>query len=125
MCIKLAQSLQTCTNIKSFDKGNRHDKNPYFWKAKVKRTRHTSETLKNKTNSWKETQKTMKLNNKLYDILKWVAILALPAFTAFYSALGGIWGFAFTSEITQTLQALQVLLGALIGISTLNYEQPD
>ena len=34
----------------------------------------------------------MKLSNKMYDVLKWVVIIVLPAISALYSGLAGVWG---------------------------------
>ena len=61
-------------------------------------------------------------NNKVYDILKWVASVALPAFTAFWLALGQIWEIPYTNQIGATLAALTALGCALLGISSLKYK---
>lgn len=65
----------------------------------------------------------MKLNNKVYDILKWVCLIALPAFGSLYSALAGIWGFPYGEQIVQTTVAVEFFLGALLGISTAQYKK--
>lgn len=62
------------------------------------------------------------MNNKTYDILKYVALLVLPAFATFVNAVGIVWGIPHTNEVTATITALGVFLGAALGISSKNYE---
>ena len=63
----------------------------------------------------------MKLSEKWYQILKYVAQIALPALGAFYFALSQIWGLPYGEQIVGTIAALDTLLGVLLGISTYNY----
>lgn len=64
------------------------------------------------------------MSNKVYDILKWVAIICLPALSAFISVIGKIWGFPdLALMISQTITAVAVLLGALLGVSALQYKK--
>ena len=63
----------------------------------------------------------MKLPNKLYDILKWIDLIALPALTTAYVGLSKIWGFPYATEIAETSAVVCVLIGALLGISTAEY----
>lgn len=65
----------------------------------------------------------MKLNNKLYDILKWICLIVLPAIGTLYYALAGIWGFPYGEQVVGTITAIDTFLGALIGISTINYNK--
>jgi hypothetical protein len=66
----------------------------------------------------------MIMNDKVYDILKWVAIICLPALSAFISVIGKIWGFPdLALMISQTITAVAVLLGALLGVSALQYKK--
>ena len=65
----------------------------------------------------------MKLNNKTYDILKWIAQLALPALGTLYAALAGIWGFPHTEQVMGTILAVDTFLGAILGISAANYNK--
>ena len=65
----------------------------------------------------------MKLSNKVYDILKWVALIVLPALATFCSVLSGIWGLPFGEQIPATLTAIGLLVGTLIGISTAKYKK--
>ena len=63
----------------------------------------------------------MKLSNKAYDILKYIALILLPALGALYFALAKIWGFPYATEIVGTISAVDAFLGALLQISTNNY----
>ena len=61
------------------------------------------------------------MNNKTYDILKWIAMYLLPALGTLYFALAGIWGFPYGEEIVGTITALDTFLGVILGISTASY----
>lgn len=63
----------------------------------------------------------MKLSNKIYDILKWVTLICIPALATFYVALAPIWGWPFADEVAKTATAVCTLLGALLGISSAQY----
>lgn len=65
----------------------------------------------------------MKLNNKVYDALKWIAQYLLPALGALYFALSQIWGLPYGEQIVGTITAIDAFLGAILGISTMNYKK--
>lgn len=65
----------------------------------------------------------MKLSNKLYDILKWVALIVFPALAVFYTALANIWGLPYSEAIPDTIMAIDLLLGTLLGVSAANYNK--
>ena len=65
----------------------------------------------------------MKMSNKTYDVLKWVALVALPAIEVFWLTLGNIWHFPYVVEIGSTIAAVDVLLGSLLGVSNLRYKK--
>jgi TRAP-type C4-dicarboxylate transport system permease small subunit len=68
------------------------------------------------------------LNNKIYDFLKWIVMIVIPALTTAYVGLSGIWGWPYAEEVAKTSAVVCVLLGALLGISTAQYnkqEPPD
>lgn len=65
----------------------------------------------------------MKLSNKTYDILKWIAQILLPALATLYFALAGIWGFPFGEQIVGTLTAIDTFLGVILGISSAHYNK--
>ena len=62
------------------------------------------------------------MSNSLYDKLKFVAQIVLPAGATLYAALAGIWGLPYGTEITGTISAVDVFLGALLGISSAQYK---
>ena len=62
------------------------------------------------------------LSNRMYDILKWIALYLLPAAGTLYFALAGIWNFPFGEEIVGTITALDTFLGVILGISSAQYE---
>ena len=59
----------------------------------------------------------MKLNDKVYDVLKWVCLIALPAAAVLYFTLSKIWGLPYGAEIPATINAVALFIGTLIGIS--------
>lgn len=63
------------------------------------------------------------MNNKTYDVLKWIAQYALPAVGTLYFALAGIWGFPYGEEVVGTITAVDAFLGVLLGISTAQYNK--
>ena len=63
------------------------------------------------------------MSNKVYDVLKWIALIVLPAIGALYFALAGIWGFPYGEEIVGTITAIDVFLGAILGISNAQYKK--
>ena len=65
----------------------------------------------------------MVLSNKAYDILKYIVTIVLPALTTLWLAIGSIWGFPYVEPIGATLTAITVFLGALIGVSNVNYKK--
>lgn len=65
----------------------------------------------------------MKLSNKVYDVLKWIAQYLLPAAGALYFALSQIWGLPYGEEIVGTITAIDAFLGAILGVSTMNYKK--
>jgi hypothetical protein len=65
----------------------------------------------------------MKMSNKIYDILKWIAMVVIPALGSAYFALAGIWGLPYAEQIVGTLTVIDTLLGALLGISTTKYNK--
>ena len=65
----------------------------------------------------------MVFENKVYDILKYVALIVLPAIGTLYFALSSIWNLPYGTEVVGTITAIDAVLGALIGISTSNYNK--
>lgn len=65
----------------------------------------------------------MKLSNKAYDTMKWVAQYVLPAIGTLYFALAGIWSFPYGEEIVGTITAIDAFLGVILGISSATYNK--
>lgn len=65
----------------------------------------------------------MKFTDKTYDILKWIAMILLPAIGTLYFALAGIWNLPYGEQVIGTITAVDTFLGALLGISTAQYKK--
>lgn len=65
----------------------------------------------------------MKLSNKTYDVLKWIALYLLPALGTLYFALSGIWGLPYGEQVVGTITAADTFLGVLLGISSASYKK--
>ena len=65
----------------------------------------------------------MKISNKVYDVLKFIAQVVLPALGTLYFSLATIWGFPYGEQIVGTISAIDLFLGALLGISTMQYNK--
>ena len=61
-------------------------------------------------------------NEKIYDALKWISLIFLPALATLWFTVAKIWGLPYIAEITGTLVAIDTFLGALIGISNIRYQ---
>lgn len=67
--------------------------------------------------------KLFKMSDKVYDVLKWIALILIPAIGTLYFALAGIWEFPYAEAIVGTLTAVDTFLGAILGISTSMYKK--
>jgi hypothetical protein len=63
------------------------------------------------------------MNNKVYDVLKWIALVVLPAIAIFYGSLAEIWGLPFGEQIPDTIAAFDLFLGVVLGISSVKYKK--
>ena len=63
------------------------------------------------------------LSNKVFDILKWLTLVGIPALTTAYVGLSAIWGWPYADAIAKTSAVVCALLGALLGISTAQYNK--
>lgn len=64
----------------------------------------------------------MNFNNKVYNVLKWIALILLPAVSTLIMSLGDIWGLPYKEQICLTITAVDTFLGALLAISTAAYK---
>lgn len=67
----------------------------------------------------------MKMSNKVYDVLKWIAQILLPALGTLYFALSKVLGLPFATEVAGTITAVDAFLGAVLGISTSQYNRRE
>lgn len=71
------------------------------------------------------TNTTPLFSSKVYDALKWVALVALPATGVLYFGLAEIWGLPYAVQIMGTTAALDTFLGVVLGISNHNYKKSE
>ena len=67
----------------------------------------------------------MKLPNKCYDVLKWIVMIVIPALTTAYVGLSAVWGWPYAEPVAKTSAIACTLLGALLGISTAEYNKGE
>ena len=67
----------------------------------------------------------MKMSNRCFDVLKWIAQILLPAIGTLYFALSKIWQFPYAEEVVGTITAVDAFLGALLGISSAQYKKQN
>lgn len=65
----------------------------------------------------------MKLSNKTYDILKWVALVVIPASATLVLTVGKIWGLPYYDNIGATISAVGLFIAAIIGVSSKDFYQ--
>ena len=65
----------------------------------------------------------MKLSNKVYDILKWIALVFIPALITFYGVVGNVLNIPYTDVVLTIMGAFDVFLGSLLGITSAQYNK--
>lgn len=65
------------------------------------------------------------LPDKVYDVLKWLVCIVLPALGTLYTALSQIWTLPYAAEIPATILAVDTFLGAVLCISTAQYNKDN
>ena len=63
------------------------------------------------------------MSNEVYDVLKFIAQIVLPALGTLYFALSTIWGLPYGEQIVGTVTAADVFLGAVLQVSTVQYQR--
>ena len=63
------------------------------------------------------------MDNKIYDVLKWIAQYLLPALATLYFAIAQVWGLPYGEQIVGTITAIDTFLGVILGISTAQYNK--
>ena len=67
----------------------------------------------------------IKMSNNVYDVLKYIALIVLPALATFYAVIAKIWSLPYPAEIPATIMAVDTFLGALLKLSTDNYNREN
>ena len=67
----------------------------------------------------------MIFSNKLYDVLKWLCIVAFPSLATLYAVVAKIWSLPFETEIPATITAVAAFIGALLGVSSIQYHSKE
>ena len=65
------------------------------------------------------------MSNKVYDVLKFIAQIVLPAIATLYVTLAGIWGLPYSEQIAGTVMAVDTFLGAILMLSSKNYNKTN
>jgi len=65
------------------------------------------------------------MSNKTYDILKWIALVFLPAFTTLYGVIGATCNIPYTQQVLTIMVAFDTFLGTILGISSNEYKKGD
>lgn len=65
----------------------------------------------------------MKLKDSVYDVLKWIVMIVIPALTTAYVGLAAVWGWPYAEPVAKTSAIICTLLGAILGISTAQYNK--
>lgn len=67
----------------------------------------------------------MIFSDKVYNVLKWLCLIALPAAATLYTALSALWGWPNAQAVSGTITAIATLIGTLIGVSNSNYNKKE
>lgn len=62
------------------------------------------------------------MSNKVYDSLKWVAIILLPALAKLIESSFNLWNIPYGAEIASQIIYVQVFLGAILCVSNIKYK---
>lgn len=65
----------------------------------------------------------MKMSNKVYDVLKWIAMIVIPAIITLYSTLSSVWGWPYGDQIVATMGGIEIFLGTVLQISNVKYKK--
>ena len=68
-----------------------------------------------------ESKKPNRFSNRLYDALKWIALIVLPALATLYSFLASTWDLPNADKVVGTIVAIDTFLGVVLKISTSQY----
>lgn len=63
------------------------------------------------------------MSNKVYDVLKWIALVAMDAIGLFYQTMADVWGLPYGNQVLSSCVAISILIGTLIGVSSVTYNK--
>lgn len=63
------------------------------------------------------------MSNKVYNVLKWIAMIVLPALATLYLGLSNVWGLPYGEEVSTTITLINTFLGTVLMISTNRYNK--
>lgn len=63
------------------------------------------------------------LPDSIYSVLKWLGLIACPALATFVGVVGPVWGMPYVEATVTTINALGLLIGALIGASAITAKE--
>lgn len=67
----------------------------------------------------------LKMSDKTYNVMKWIAMIVLPAVGTLYLTLASIWGWSYGEQVVGTITAIDTFLGAVLMISTSQYNKAN
>lgn len=70
----------------------------------------------------------MRLPDRVYDAMKWICMVLIPACTTAFVGLDSVFGWGYGDTVAKVSAIACTLIGALLGISTAEYrrgEPPD
>lgn len=65
----------------------------------------------------------MKLPNEVYDVLKWICLVFLPAAITLFGVIGNTLGLGCTDTVLTIAVAVNTFLGSILGISNVSYNR--
>lgn len=65
------------------------------------------------------------MNDKVYNVVKWIVVIVLPAIVSLYNGLASTWGWAYANEISTTISLVHTFLGAVMMFSTYQYNKSN
>lgn len=65
----------------------------------------------------------MKMSDTVYNWLKYLVIIFMPAISVLYVSLGTIWGWPFVNQVRDTLDAVQMFLASALMVSAAEYNK--
>lgn len=68
---------------------------------------------------------TFTLPAKLYDFIKFLVLIVMPALTTLWLALANAWNLDYMTNIAVTLTAITAFLGSLVGVSSRNFNNNE